>query len=182
MISKYMHDHSKGHWEAVKLVLRYIKSTIDISLVFEKDFTGKQECIEYVDSDYVGDIDKRWFITGYVFTLSQAQVSWRSILQSTIELFTTEVEYMAMTEAIKEAIWLQGLLDDLEIEQDLLKINCDSMSAIYLVKNQVYYVRTKHIDVRFHFVLEILDEGYIELWKIHTKEIPQIYLLRWCRE
>jgi len=57
-------------------------------------------------------------------------------------LSTTEAEYMAMTEAMKEAIWLQGLLDDLGIEQDLLKINCDSMSAIYLAKNQVYHART----------------------------------------
>jgi len=60
----------------------------------------------------------------------------------------------------------------LEIEHDLIKIICDSMSAIYLAKNQVYYVRTKHIDVRFHFVREILDEGDIELLKIHTKENP----------
>ena len=79
---------------------------------------------------------------------------------------------MAMTEAMKEAIWLQGLLDDVGIDHDLLKINCDSMSAIYLVKKQVYHARTKHIDARFHFIREILDEGDIELLKIHTKENP----------
>ena len=62
-------------------------------------------------------------------------MSWRSILQSTVALSTTEAEYMAMTETMKEAIWLQGLLDDLGVDQDLLKINCDSMSAIYLAKN-----------------------------------------------
>ena len=83
---------------------------------------------------------------------------------------------MAMTEAMKEAIWLQGLLEDLGIKQDLLKINCDSMSIIYL--NQIYHARTKHIDIRLHFVREILDEGDIELLKIYTKEISQIYLLR----
>jgi len=59
---------------------------------------------------------------------------------------------MARTEAMKEVIWLQGLLDDLGIEQDLLKINCDSMSVIYLVKNQIYHTRMKHIDVRIHFL------------------------------
>ena len=63
---------------------------------------------------------------------------------------------MAMTEAMKEAIWLQELLDDLKIEQDLLKIKCDSMSAIYLVKNQVYHVRTKYINIRFHFFRRLL--------------------------
>ena len=62
-------------------------------------------------------------------------MSLRSILQSIVALSTTEAEYMAMTEAMKEVIWLQGLFDDLGIDQDLLKINCDSMSAIYLVKN-----------------------------------------------
>ena len=77
---------------------------------------------------------------------------------------------MIMTEVMKEAIWLQWLLDDLGIDQDLLKINCDSMSAIYLVKNQVYHARMKHIDA--NFVREILDESDIELQKIHTKENP----------
>ena len=72
---------------------------------------------------------------------------------------------------MKEAIWLQWLLDDLGIDQDLLKINCDSMSAIYLAKNQVFHAKMKHIDVRFHFVRKILDTGDIELKKIHTKEI-----------
>ena len=77
-----------------------------------------------------------------------------------------------MTEAMKEAIWHQELLDDLGIDQDLLKINCDSMSAIYLAKNQVYHARTKHIDIRFHFVREILDEGDIVLLKKSHKGEP----------
>jgi len=79
---------------------------------------------------------------------------------------------MAMTEAMKETIWLQGFLDNLGIDQDLLKINCDSMSTIYLTKNKVYHVRTKHIVVRFHFAREIHEEGDIELLKVHTKENP----------
>ena len=78
---------------------------------------------------------------------------------------------MALTEAMKEAIWLQGLLDNLGIDQDLLKINCDNKSAIYLVKNQVYNARMNHIDVRSHFVREI-HEGDFDLQKIHTKENP----------
>jgi len=84
-----------------------------------------------------------------------------------------------MTEVMDKAIWLQGLLNNLD--HDLLKINHDSMSA-YLAKNQVYHARTKHIDVRFHFVGEILDEGDIELQKIHTNENPAIYLPRLFRE
>ena len=67
---------------------------------------------------------------------------------------------------------LQGWLDDLGVDQDLLKINCDSISAIYLGKNRVYHAQMKHIDVKFHFIREILDEGDIELLKIHTSDNP----------
>ena len=75
MISRYMNDPCRCHWEAVKWVLRCIKGTIDVSLVFEKDSTGKQECVRYIDSDYARDLDKRQSTTGYVFTLSQVTVS-----------------------------------------------------------------------------------------------------------
>ena len=83
-----------------------------------------------------------------------------------------------MMEAMKELIWLQGLLDNLGIDQDLLNINCDSMSFIYLAKNQVNHAGTKHIDVRYHFVQKILDEGEIELQKVHTKENPTNMLIK----
>jgi len=104
MISRYMHDPDRDNWGAVKWVLQYIRDTIDVGLVFEKNSTGKHECVGYVESDYAGDLDKCRFTTGYVFTLFQVPVSWRSILQSTITLSTTVAEYMAMTEAMKEAI------------------------------------------------------------------------------
>ena len=102
-------------------------------MIFKKDFTGK-ECIGYVDSDYARDLDKHQSITGYVFTLAQAPVTC-SILHSIVALSTTDVEYMAMMKVMKEAIWLQMLLNDLRIDQDLLKTNCDRMSDIYLAKN-----------------------------------------------
>ena len=85
----------------MKWVLRYIKDTIDVGLIFEKDAIGKQEYIGYVDSDYAGDLDKRHSTMEYVFTLFQVPMSCRSILQSTVILSTTEAEYMAMTEAMK---------------------------------------------------------------------------------
>ena len=69
-------------------------------------------------------------------------------------------------------------MDDLGIEQNFLKIDCDSMSVIYLAKNQVYHARMKHIDVKYHFVRDVLEDGDIEVKKIHTKTILQIYLRR----
>ena len=78
---------------------------------------------------------------------------------------------MALTEAIKEAIWLHGLIEDLGIIQEHVSIFCDSQSAIHLVKNQVHHSQTKHIDVRFHFI-DIVDEGDILLQKIGTADNP----------
>ena len=120
------------------------------------------------DSDYAGDLDKRISTTSYVFTLAKAPVSWKSTLQSAVALSTTEAEYMAITEAIKEAIWLQGLLDDLGVGQKQVTVFCDSQSSIHLAKNQVYHAWTKHINVRYHFVREIIEEGGVLVQKIKT--------------
>ena len=99
-----MLDPDRDHQKAVKWILQYIKSTVDIGLIFKKDVANKQECIGYVNSDYTWDLDKRQSTMGYVFTLSQVPVSWHSTLQSTVALSTLEAEYMAMTEVMKEAI------------------------------------------------------------------------------
>ena len=107
-----------------------------------------------------------------MFTFPKAPVSWKSTLQSTVALSTTEAEYMAITEAVKEAIWLHGLLDDLGVGQKHVTVFCDSQSAIHLAKNQVYHARTKHIDVRYHFVREIIEEGVVLVQKIKTDDNP----------
>ncbi|GKC37955.1 transposable element [Tanacetum coccineum] len=87
MVSRYMHKPGKGHWQAVKWILRYIHNTVDVGLVFEH---GSSQWVEgHCDSDYVGDLDKRRSMKGYVFTLAKAPVSWKSTLQSTIALSTT---------------------------------------------------------------------------------------------
>lgn len=124
--------------------------------------------IGYVDFDYVGDLDKRRSTTGYVFTFSEGPISWKSVLQSTIALSTIKTEYMA----IMEAIWLQGLLENLWLVQEHVNVYCNSQSIIHLAKNQIYHTCTKHIDVWFHFVREIVDEGKIFLQKIKTVENP----------
>jgi hypothetical protein len=166
-----MHAPGKGHWQAAKWILRYILGTVDVGLKFKRvDSELDQILVGYVDSDYAGDLDKRRSTTGYIFTLARGPVSWRSTLQTTVALSTTEAEYMAVANAIKEAIWLHGLIEDLGILQKSVKVLCDSQSAIHLAKNQVHHARTKHIDVRFHFVREILEEGDILFQKIGTAD------------
>ena len=77
---------------------------------------------------------------------------------------------MAVTQAMQEAIWMQGLLDDLGVEQNFIEVHCDSMSAIYLATNPVHHTRTKHIDIRYHFVWDLIEEGNVLLKKVATKD------------
>jgi len=155
-----------------KKILRYLQNTLDVGLAFEQDESLGQCIVGYCDSDYAGDLYKRRSITGYLFTLAKSPVSWKSTLQSTVALSTTETEYMAIIEVVKEAIWLHGLLKDLGVGQKQLELYSDSQSAINLAKNQVFQARTKHIDIRYHFVREILEEEEIVLQKIHTTNNP----------
>ena len=144
--------------------------TVDLGLKFERDDNVGSHLVGYVVSDFAGDLDKHRSITGYVFTIAKAPVSWSSTLQSIVALSTTEAEYMVVIEAIKEDIWLHGLVENLGIYQEHVFVFCDSQSAIYLAKNQVHHSRTKHIDVCFHFVCEIIDEGDILLKKTRTAD------------
>ena len=98
------------------MIIPYIKGTIDIGLVFKKDVTGKQQCIGYIDSDYTGDLHKCRSTMVYVFTLPQVSISWRSTLQSIVILSTMKAKYIPMMEAMKEVIWLQGLINNLGID------------------------------------------------------------------
>ena len=113
VMSRYMHDPGKGHWQVVKWILRYLLKTVDVGLVFERVDKCNQYAIGYVDSDYAGDLDKWQSTIGYVFTLIGVPMTWKPTLQSIVALSTTEVEYMALIEAVKEAIWLGGLVDEL---------------------------------------------------------------------
>ena len=96
-------------------------------------------------------------------------VSWKSNLQHIVALSTTEVEYVALTEAIKEAVRLHGIMQELGLKDSVPKVYCDSQSAIHLYKNSAFHKRTKHIDVRLHFVRDMIAQRQVEVEKIATE-------------
>ncbi|KAG7564482.1 hypothetical protein ISN44_As10g012460 [Arabidopsis suecica] len=130
--------------------MQYLRGTSDVGLIYGGE--APSLIAGYSDSDYAGDVDSRRSMTGYVFTLGNSVISWKATLQPTVTLSTTEAEYMALTEAAKEGIWLKGLVSDLGLHHDQATVYCDSLSAICLAKDQVHHERTKHIDVRYHFL------------------------------
>ncbi|KAH9682249.1 hypothetical protein KPL71_027276 [Citrus sinensis] len=166
-VSRYMANPGGEYWIAMKRILRYIRGTSDVALCYGgSEFTVRG----YVDSDFAGDLDKRKSTTGYVFTLAGAAVSWVSKLQTVVALSTTEAEYMAVTQACKEAIWIQRLLEELGHKQQKIPVYCDSQSALHIARNPAFHSRTKHLGVQYHFVREVMEDGSVDLQKIHTKE------------
>ena len=167
VVSRYMANPGKEHWQAVKWILRYLKGTLNICLEFGRN---KNTLVGFVDSDYAGDLDKRRSLTGYVFCIGGCAISWKATLQHVVALSTTEAEYMAVTEAIKEALWLRGLFGELTLQEGVTTIYCDSQSAIHLTKDQMYHERTKHIDVKYHFIRDIIADKRVLVQKINTKD------------
>jgi ATP-binding cassette subfamily B (MDR/TAP) protein 1 len=121
--SRYMANPGREHWNTIKRILRYIKGTSDVALCYEgSEFTVRG----YVDSDFASDLEKRKSITGYVFIITGGAVSWVSKLQTVVALSTTEAEYMAATQACKEAMWMKKLIEELRHKQENILLYCDS--------------------------------------------------------
>ncbi|GKA13488.1 retrovirus-related pol polyprotein from transposon TNT 1-94 [Tanacetum coccineum] len=123
----------------------------------------------FVDSDYAKDPDKGRSITSYAFLVQGCVVRWKATLQHVVALSTTEAQYMALTGAVKEAIWLRGLLEELCVELNTVAVNCDNRGAIHLSRNHVFHERTKHINVSYHFIGEVLEAKTVKVLKVGTE-------------
>ena len=125
----------------------------------------------YCDADYASDVDTRRSTTGYVFILNGGAITWASRLQQTVAASTTEAEYMAAAFAIKEALWLRKILSDLGASIDTFDINADNQSAIKLLKNPIFSMRSKHIDVIYHFARERVARKDVTFHYIKTNDM-----------
>ena len=170
LISRFMSNPVPEHWSAVKWVLRYIQGTIETRLCFKNK--GEFVLKGYCDSDYGGDLDERRSVNGIVFTAGGNTISWRSQLQKVVALSSTEAEYISMSEAIREGVWLKGLAEELGFGQETVDIFCDSQSAIALSKNAVFHERSKHVATKYHYGRDLIKKGVVHVLKIATANNP----------
>ena len=171
VISRFMGDPGIEHWHGLKWILKYLRGTTDYSILFDGgQKSGDEALLGYCDSDFAVSQDTRKSQSGYVFCLYGSAVSWKSNLQSVVALSTTEAEYIAMTEAVKESFWLKGILSDFGVNQDVVTIMCDSNSAICLSKHQTFHERSKHVDVKLHFIRDEVNKGKVKIEKVSTEE------------
>lgn len=131
--SKFMENPKKSHWNAVKWIFRYLKGSINMVLAYGRAHTEEEASIlGNSDANYAADLDKRRLTIGYVFKLWNSTVSWKAHLQSVVALSITEAEYIAVSEAINEALWLKGLTSELLGKSVKATLMCDSQKCCTL--------------------------------------------------
>ncbi|MCO5606038.1 hypothetical protein L7F22_060225 [Adiantum nelumboides] len=149
-------------------ILKYIKGTLDHGIFYKQDL-----CIlhGFCDSDWAGDGDSRKSVSGYCFSLGSGIVSWISKKQPTVALSSTEAEYKAACFAACEAVWLRRILTDLGVQvATATTLQCDNQSCMAIAKNPVFHARTKHIEIQYHYVRELIEDEIIELEYCPTLE------------
>ena len=153
-----MERPKEAHWHAAKRVLRNVKGT-------------KRFGILYTDSDWAGSVDDRKNTSGYVFHMSSGAISWASKKQHIVALYTAEAEYVAAIAVACQAVSMRRMLRSLCHEQTKgTMFFCDNRSPISLSNNSVFHKRTKHIDTRFHYIRELVNNGEIVLQHCKTQE------------
>jgi transposase InsO family protein len=185
-LSQFNSNPGQPHWSAVKHVLRYLRGTIGYKLTYGPDaavggFTSPKvgpltssslPLYGYSDSDWGSDPDDRRSVTGYVFMLGGGAVSWQARKQTTVALSSVEAEYMAATQATKEAMWWRSVLVELGHHVNgPTVIHSDSQGSIALTRNPQHHARSKHIDIRHHFVREQVAVGTVTLQYIPTEDM-----------
>ncbi|XP_053996974.1 uncharacterized protein LOC128886291 [Hylaeus anthracinus] len=161
VLSQYNTCFGEVHWTAAKRVLRYLKETMDLGISYQRK---NESLVGYADADWRGCQHDRRSHTGYAFILGGEAISWESWKQKTVALSSTEAEYMSLSEATKEAIYLRKLLTDFGLEElPVIKLFGDNQSALRLAEDPVFHNRTKHIDIRHHFVRDAVRNNLVTL-------------------
>lgn len=167
--SRHLQDPRSCHWTAVKRIFKYVKGTISFGIIFKSKLPISLSI--FSDADYAGDLDTRRSTTGYVLLVGSGPISWCSQRQPTVALSTTESEYIAASQTVKELIWVNLLLHELvPKKRDTPQLFIDNQSAIKLIKNPEFHKRTKHIDIKYHFIREQFEKHVFEPCYVHTND------------
>ena len=169
-IARFCARPTQQHWVALKRILRYLKGTSNYGLSYKGDVGG--EITGYSDADWAGDITDRKSTSGYVFMQAGDAISWKSRKQSCVALSTAEAEYIALSAAVQEALWLQQITSDLfNMHAKAMTIFEDNQSTIALAKIQHTHGRTKHVDIKYHFIRDEVEAGRIKISYFPTEDM-----------
>ena len=168
-LCRHMAAPTAAHWKAAKRVLAYLSHTSTHGITFRR---GPLVPSGSTDADWAGDVGSRNSTTGYVFQINGACISWKSQLQKSVALSTAEAEYMALAAAAQDAIYLRQLLTEMGVPQHApTVIGEDNQACIAMATNAVTSSRAKHIDIRYHFMRDLINSGEIILKYVPTSDM-----------
>ena len=164
-LSKVMDGANKNHLKMLRRVVKFVIDTQDRKLILQpKPNKVNWEMRGYSDSDFAGDVDGRKSISGYIIYVQGCPISWRSKGQKSVSLSSTEAEYMAVSEVATEILFMKSMMDFLGVPVSLpIEVYVDNVGAIYLSKSATTSNRTRHIDTRYHFVRDYIDDGVLKI-------------------
>nr|GEY43121.1 retrovirus-related Pol polyprotein from transposon TNT 1-94 [Tanacetum cinerariifolium] len=167
MCARYQANPNEHHVSTVKRIFRYLKGTINLGLWYSKDSGFDLTAYSYADQG--GCHLDRKSTSGSLQFLGNKLVCWSSKKQNCVSISTAEYEYVAVSGCCAQVLWMRTQLMDYGFFYDKVRIYCDSKSAIAISFNLVQHTRTKHIDVRYHFIKDYVEEGTIELYFVGTE-------------
>ena len=155
-LARFSPKPTKTHLTALKRVLRYLKGTMKHGILYSQN--ESDVCGGFSDADWAGDINDQKSTSGYLFQMSGGAVTWKSRKQSCVALSTAEAEYIALSSATQESVWLRNLTSELGSPAETpTTIYEDNQSAIAMTKNPQFHGRAKHIDIKYHFIRENVE-------------------------
>ncbi|GJU69975.1 retrovirus-related pol polyprotein from transposon TNT 1-94 [Tanacetum coccineum] len=166
LCARFQEAPKTSHLEAVKRIFRYIKGTTHLGLWYPKGIGI--ETVVYADSDHAGDYVDRKSTSGICTFVGCCLTSWFSKKQTTLAISTTEAEYVSAGKACQQALWMKQALIDYDVRLDDVLIMCDNKGAIDRSKNPVQHSRTKHIEIRHHFLRDNVQKGHISIEKVSS--------------
>ena len=160
------------HLTVVKRILRNLKGTATYGLMFAASVDTGGGLIGYSDADWAGDVNDRKSTSGYLFMMNGAAVSWRSQKQTCVALSTAEAEYIALAAAAQEATWMRKLMKDFhESQAEPVTIYEDNQSAICIARNPQSHHKTKHVDIKYHYVCDMVQDVTIKVQYCPTNDM-----------
>ncbi|KAK2379434.1 putative mitochondrial protein [Trifolium repens] len=166
--ARYQADPKVSHMTQVKRILKYVNGTSDYGIMYSH--CEDPTLYGYCDADWAGSADDRKSTSGGCFFLGTNIISWFSKKQNCVALSTAEAEYIAAGSSCSQLVWMKQMLKEYNVEQNALTLYCDNMSAINISKNPVQHSKTKHIDIRHHYIRDLVENKVVTLEHVGTKE------------
>jgi hypothetical protein len=169
-LSQHAANPTEEHLSKALYICRYLLGSANYAMVLNGPSNGG--LMAYADSDWASDPNTRKSTTGYMVKLAGAVFSWSSRAQKTIALSSTEAEYMSLSDTCRQLLWVKSLMSELGIELSPIPLFGDNQGAIFLASNPVQEKRIKHIDLRYHFIRDVVQNKQVELFFIEGANNP----------